>query len=220
MRISTGIEGLDQILYGGFIPGRTYLVHGPAGAGKTTVGLHFLAAGLAQGQRVLLITFGQTEENVRADAKALGLSLDGASILDLSPTPETFSEMQSYDIFSPVEVEREPMTREIAGAIQQQDPHRIFVDSFAQFRQLASDEFQNRRLVQSFLRYATSRGATLLVASDELDCARDVDGVIDLDFTYGGHSIRIMKFRGSDFQGGSHQMQLTGTGVQIHPNVA
>lgn len=220
MRISTGIEGLDQILHGGLIAGRTYLVHGDVGAGKTTVGLHFLAAGLSEGNRVLLITFGQAEENVRADAKALGLNLDGVSFLDLSPTPETFSEMQSYDIFSPMEVEREPMTREIVHAIEQHNPQRIFVDGFGQFRHLASDEFHHRRLVQSFFRFATNRGATLLISSEDTDCARDADGVIHLDFTYGGHSVRVTKFRGSDFQGGSHQMQLTGSGVQIRPNAA
>jgi len=36
MRVSTGIQGLDQILHGGFLPGRVYLVHGQPGAGKST----------------------------------------------------------------------------------------------------------------------------------------------------------------------------------------
>ena len=35
MRISTGIDGLDYILRGGLFPGRTYLVHGEPGTGKS-----------------------------------------------------------------------------------------------------------------------------------------------------------------------------------------
>src|SRR2546422_8611153 len=124
MRVSTGIPGLDQILGGGLLPARAYLVHGGPGTGKTMLGLHFLATGLAAREKPLLITMAQTEANIRADAKSLGLNIDGIAILDLTPTAETFSENRSYDIFSTAEVEREPLTREIVNAIQQKDPRR------------------------------------------------------------------------------------------------
>lgn len=44
-RLSSGVPGLDEILYGGLIPERTYLVRGDTGTGKTILGLHFLLAG-------------------------------------------------------------------------------------------------------------------------------------------------------------------------------
>src|SRR5262249_17923796 len=94
MRLSTGIDGLDYILRGGLLPGRTYLIQGEAGTGKTTLGLHFLAAG----ETGLLITFGQSLEHIRADASALGLKIDHIAMLDLTPPPELFSEVQTYDI--------------------------------------------------------------------------------------------------------------------------
>src|SRR5947207_7255479 len=103
MCISTGIEGLDYILNGGFLPGRVYLVHGEPGTGKTMLGVHFLSAG----ERGLLITFGESADHLAADAATLGLGLDNVSILDLSPPAETFARMETYDIFSPAEVERE-----------------------------------------------------------------------------------------------------------------
>jgi circadian clock protein KaiC len=40
-RAATGIEGLDDILGGGFARGRLHLVQGAPGAGKTTLALHF-----------------------------------------------------------------------------------------------------------------------------------------------------------------------------------
>jgi circadian clock protein KaiC len=38
-RSPTGVPGLDDVLNGGFIPGRLYLVDGNPGAGKTTLAL-------------------------------------------------------------------------------------------------------------------------------------------------------------------------------------
>jgi circadian clock protein KaiC len=211
MRVSTGVEGLDQILNGGLLPGRTYLVYGEPGTGKTTLGLHFLCAG----EGGLLITFGQTQKQIEADASTIGLRLDNVSVLDLTPLPEVFSEVQTYDIFSPAEVEREPTSRQIAQKIEELRPQRIFVDSFGHFRSLTPDPFHHHRMAQSFFRFATSLGATLLVGSEDHESARDVDGVIHLQFAQGVRSLAITKFRGSDFQSGTYAMRLTDTGLQV-----
>ena len=55
-RVSTGIQGLDEILGGGLPQGQLYLVEGESGAGKTTLGLQFLLAGQRRGERTLWIT--------------------------------------------------------------------------------------------------------------------------------------------------------------------
>ena len=217
MRISTGISGLDHILHGGLLPGRTYLVHGEPGTGKTTLGLHFLSCDPSSG---LLITFSQPDERIRSDAASLSLDLANLSILDFTPSASTFAEMQIYDIFSPSEVERDPLTRQISQVIEEKAPKRIFVDSFGSFRSLAADAFQQRRLAQSFFRFATMRGSTLLIASEEKECARDVDGVILLTSGAEGRSVRVTKLRGSDFHDGTHPMRLSSEGLDIPVNAA
>jgi circadian clock protein KaiC len=214
-RISTGIQGLDNILLGGLMPQRAYLVFGESGAGKTTLGLHFLAAGLAADERVLMITFGQPADHIREDAQSIGLDLNGAKILDLTPSPEAFVEDQIYDIFSPAEVERGPITSQISEAIREGKPTRIFADGFGQFRNLVADAFHHRRLAQSFFQFATGQGATLIVASDNGECARDADGVIHLESAHQGRTLRVVKFRGSDFQPGAHPMRLSTSGLQV-----
>jgi circadian clock protein KaiC len=216
MRITTGIQGLDYILRGGLLAGRSYLVHGEPGTGKTTLGLHFVSAD----KDGLIVTFGQSADQIRADAGALSLNLDTTKILDLTPPPEVFSEIQTYDIFSPVEVERAPISQQISEAIDELNPQRIFVDSFGHFRNLTGDAFQHRRLAQSFFRFATRRGATLIVGSEDRECARDVDGVIQLESSQDGRTIRVTKFRGSDFLPGAHPMRLTDTGLQVPQTAA
>ncbi|MGH2369373.1 MAG: ATPase domain-containing protein, partial [Chloroflexota bacterium] len=84
-RQSTGVAGLDEILNGGLLPGRAYLVRGGPGTGKTTVGLHFLGAGAALGEASLFITLAEPEAQLRETAAALGLDLQGVEFLDLSP---------------------------------------------------------------------------------------------------------------------------------------
>ncbi len=109
-RVSTGVTGLDEILYGGVIPQRAYLVRGGPGCGKTTLGLHFLTDGAAKGEESLFITLGEPEAELRANAAKLGFDLTHVHVLDLSPSAAFFTQMQTYDIFSPAEVEREPVT--------------------------------------------------------------------------------------------------------------
>jgi circadian clock protein KaiC len=222
-RVSTGIPGLDEILHGGFIAGRSYLVNGEFGTGKTTLGLHFLAGGVADGDRPLFICVNQAEEHVRSDASTLGIPTDDLSFLDLTPDGALFSETQTYDIFSPFEVERESVARDIANRIEEARPRRIFVDGLGEFHRLASDPFQFRRLVQSFFRFVSGRHATLLLSSVEgtmeqnAELCSAADGVIVLGDTGRSRYLLVRKFRGSDYEAGRHPIRLTAAGFQVFP---
>jgi len=55
LRISTGVEGLDEMLNGGLLPNRTYLLKGDPGTGKTTLGIQFILAGAKNGEHTIYI---------------------------------------------------------------------------------------------------------------------------------------------------------------------
>ena len=86
MRLSTGTVGLDEILHGGLVSSRAYMVRGGPGTGKTTLGLHFLTAGLPLREKPLFITMGEPEEQIRRNAEGLGFKLEAVTFLDLSPS--------------------------------------------------------------------------------------------------------------------------------------
>ena len=228
-RLSTGLDGLDEILHGGLVPRRSYLVRGGPGTGKTTLGLHFLAAGVARGESALLITLESNEEQLRADAAAQGLDLAGIDFLDLSPSREFFSESRSYDIFSPADVERDPTTRQIVEAIEGRRPTRVFVDAITTLRYLAPDAFQFRKQALSFLRYLVEHGATAMMSSEPTATVPDddlcfmSDGIIEVGVSAGHGTLRrtlsIAKMRGSDFQGGDHSLRLTDRGIVVFPRL-
>ena len=81
---ATGVQGLDEILAGGLIKGRLYLVEGSPGTGKTTLASQFLMAGAEAGETVLYITLSETEEELRAGAASHGWDLRGVEIFELT----------------------------------------------------------------------------------------------------------------------------------------
>jgi circadian clock protein KaiC len=224
-RLTTGIRGLDEVLDGGLVSERAYLVRGGPGSGKTTFGLHFLTEGTTQGEKVLFISLGEPESLVRENARRLGFDLSNVSFLDLSPGPEFFAKVESYDIFSPAEVEREPTTKKIVEVIEELRPSRVFIDSMTQFRYLSSDAFQFRKQVLSFLRFITSQGATVVTTSEGSREAPDddlqflSDGVVNLQGGQRGMGLSVTKFRGSSYCQGEHSMVLTGRGMEVFPRL-
>lgn len=224
-RVSTGISGLDEVIQGGLIPERAYLLRGTAGAGKTTLGLHFLAAGVAAKEETMYITMGEPATQIRTNAELLQINLKNTVFLDLSPNTEFFTEVQTYDIFSPAEVEREPTTQRIVKEVEALKPSRVFLDAMTQFRYLAPDPFQFRKQVLSFLRFLLEQGATVIFTSEATQANPDddlqfiSDGVIELTNSPNGRTIAIPKFRGSDFRSGHHSVRLTSRGMQVFPRL-
>lgn len=224
-RLSTGVAGLDEVLRGGVLPGRTYVVRGGPGTGKTILGLHFLMAGAARGERALFITVEEHTDQIQRNARALGFDLGGVRFLDLTPGAEFFMKAQSYDIFTPAEVEREPTTRMIVEEIEAVRPDRVFLEAMTQFRYLSPDAFQYHKQVLSLLRYLQEQGATVLFTSEGSEGAGDEhlqflsDGVLHLESTIEGRCVLVTKFRGSDFEPGPHSLRLTNRGMEVYPRL-
>lgn len=224
-RVSTGVSGLDEVLHGGFIAGRTYLLTGPPGGGKTTFGWHFLTAGAKHGEHVMFVTFGESEEELRANARESGFDTSGVEFCDLSPSSDLFERIRSYDIFSAAEVELEPTTERIIEAVQRIKPKRIFIDSMTALRYLSKDAPEFRRQTLSFLRYLLQTGSCIVMTSESsLEAPDDdlrflSDGVIELDPDNRRRTLKVTKLRGSDYEGGLHTLRLTSHGAVVYPRL-
>lgn len=224
-KLSSGIKGFDEVLMGGFVPQRAYLIRGNPGTGKTAIGMHFLTEGVKNKEKSLFINMGEPTQQVISNAQGMGFDTKGIEFLDLSPDEKFFADMESYDIFSPAEVERESTTAQIIEKIEAVKPIRVFLDPITQFRYLSTDEFQFRKQVLSFLRFLTDKGATVLFTSEFSTSEPDddlqflCDGIINVKFFPEGRSIAVSKYRGSGFRFGSHAMRITPKGVKIYPRL-
>ena len=75
-RISSGIERLDSMLEGkGYYRGSTILVSGTAGAGKTSLGAHFVDAACRRGERCLAFVFEESPSQVVRNMRSIGIDL-------------------------------------------------------------------------------------------------------------------------------------------------
>jgi len=224
-KLSSGIKGFDEILMGGLVPQRGYLLRGLPGTGKTAIGMHFLTEGVKNQENVLFINMGEPTKQIIKNAEGMGFDTQGIEFLDLSPDQEFFSNKEAYDIFSPAEVERDSITSQIVEKVKSLKPTRVFLDPITQFRYLSTDEFQFRKQALSFLRFLIDNGATVLFTSEFSSDSPDDDlqfmgdGIINLEFFSNGRSISVSKFRGSGFRFGTHSMRITKDGIKIYPRL-
>jgi circadian clock protein KaiC len=226
-RLSSGVDGLDTVLCGGFIPHRAYMVRGEPGVGKTALGLHFLAAGAARGERTLFLTSGATEEAIRQDAGSLGIAVDGIDFVDFTPSPDVFADLETYNVFSPVEVERETFASRLVSIVRERKPQRVFLDALTHARHLSSDVVDFRRQAHAFLRFLVAEGATVMFASGSSDLRSDEDlqfmsdGVVHLEYAVsgGGRIVAVTKLRGSRFRLGRHSLRIANDGVVVYPRL-
>jgi len=222
LRISTGVPGLDDVLHGGLVAERAYMLGGSPGTGKTVFGLQFLTA--TDGS-ALFVAFEESAENVRENAAALGIDADDVTILDLSPDADVFTEDRSYGVFAADEVEGDAVTERIRAAVGEHDPDRVFVDPMTQLRHYVRDDYQFRREVASFMRYLADRGATVLFSTQPTASVPDedlkfiCDGAVRLAHAEKGRTLEVTKFRGSGFQSGAHTVTIGSGGLRVFPRL-
>ncbi len=226
-RLSTGVPELDEVLDGGLLSSRTYLVRGNPGSGKTTLGFHFLMAGTRRGETALFISIGEFEAQIRRDATLQGLDLTDVLFLDMSMSAEFLNDEQQYHSHtSPSGDEvRETIIYTIIQEVKRLHPQRVFLDSISQLRRLTPNALQYRRQLLAFLHFFASQGSTIVITSERVDTTTDedlqaiCDGIITLNNSSERQTLCIEKYRGSNFLRGEHTMRLSEKGMQVFPHL-
>jgi hypothetical protein len=124
-RTPLGVEGLEDVLQGGLIRGRLYLLDGNPGAGKTTLALQFLLEGVRSGERCLYITLSETREELAAGARSHDWALEGIEVLELIASEEELDGQAEITMYHPGEVELTKTTRRVLEAIERVRPERM-----------------------------------------------------------------------------------------------
>lgn len=223
-RVSSGVGGLDELLRGGFVSGRMYLVHGSPGTGKTLLGMRFLEVGIEEGETVLCIHGEESREEILLNGSNIGIDISEAEFLDLGPNSDFFTENRTYDLVEPGTVESDRYTEDIHDAIREIDPDRVVLDPITQLRYVEANEHQFRKRILSFMRFLKERDTTVVAtATLESDAGYQTemrslsDGVVELAHTDRGRRISVAKHRGFGQQGGSHGMSIGDDGIEVFP---
>jgi circadian clock protein KaiC len=229
-RISTGSEGLDDILGGGFDANRMYLYEGRPGTGKTTIALQFLLRGVRDGERVLYISLSETKRELELVAKRHGWSLAGVDIFELVPPETTLDPDRELTVFHPAEVELSETTKLVFKQVDRINPTRVVLDSLSELRLLAQSPLRYRRQVLALKHFFTQRNCTVIFlddlssSQDDLQLHSIAHGVVMLEqlaMGYGAERrrLRVIKMRGIRFRGGFHDFNIVPGGLRIFPRL-
>src|SRR3569833_25570 len=229
-RLSTGIQGLDDVLHGGLAKGFLYLIEGSPGAGKTTLALQFLIAGAKKGERGLYISLAESEAELRYVAASHDMDLKNIEICKISPPELAGEEGRQYTVFQPAEVELSEVLETILAKVREINPSRVIIDSMSELRMLARDSLRYRRQVLSLKQFFEGQDCTTLLLDERFrDQAENqvqtiAHGVLCLEVLQRRYGItrrrlEVLKIRASSFREGYHDYVIEKGGVVVFPRL-
>ncbi len=188
-RMSTGIEGMDQMLDGGLIPGRPYVVAGSYGSGKTTFCVQFLQQGVRQGERALFVSIDEPPAELRENVRFLGWDVGKIRILDVHPAAKAYSKRvslvevaaqravgslrdaradaktESMKQMSP-DLSPQSLQLMLKQELQEVKYSRVVIDSLTSLKRLSGEGEDSDTGIMSLLRFLSEANVTSLIVTD------------------------------------------------------
>ncbi len=235
-RIATGIKGLDELMEGGFPEGRTILVSGACGTGKTILSMQYLYNGAKMfSEPGVYVTLDERPDLIRQDVTRFGWDLrkleeenmlqiiDGSIAKIGIPSEEEFSmPATGFDL--------DKLLLEIMHVTKRIGAKRVVIDSIPAlgFNFENSNEIRKAILKLSYLLMRI--GVTSILTSEIQEGANKygkygveeyvVDGVIVLHYmgigTQSNRTMHIRKMRATHHSEDLHPIEISEKGVTIH----
>jgi circadian clock protein KaiC len=214
-RVPSGVAELDGMLDGGYMAGSATLVAGPAGAGKTLLGLHFAATGAQSGEPALVASFQETPEQLRQTAGGLGLRLPAG--LHLAH-------------WVPVDLYADEWVHELLAMISSLGLRHVVVDSIGELQQATGDAARFRELLFSLVHRARRQQVTVLLTLEVADLFGALrlsdtaishlsDNVLMLQYLRGDSQLKraltVLKTRGSAHDPRIRQFEIGPGGLRL-----
>lgn len=222
-RAETGIVGFDAMLGGGVNRATCAVLAGNPGVGKTLIGLHFLMAGAARGERGLLVSFAESAEHLYVKAAAFGLDLRGAVAvgqIDLLP-------------IAPVELEVDVFAAILREHVERLGVRRLLLDSALEVERAILEPNRAPSFFAALFNYLRERDVTTLltresgtVAGPDVALSQSVvvvltDTLVSLRTnTFRNRQYRtvsVLKMRHSGFDSMLHELRLDNGTVRVVP---
>ncbi|PSH03401.1 MAG: KaiC 1 [Acidobacteria bacterium] len=224
----TGIKGLDEITNGGLPTGRTTLVCGSAGSGKTILAMEFLVHGvLDHGEPGVFMAFEETGKDLAENFASFGYDLeqlqrDGKLVIDyVSIERSEIEETGEYDL--------EGLFIRLGDAVDTIKAKRVVLDTIeVLFAGLRNDSIIRAELRRLF-RWLKNRGLTAIVTGERgegllsrygleeyvADCVILLDHRVNEQLST--RRLRIVKYRGTLHGADEYPFLMAENGISVLP---
>src|SRR5580692_5196480 len=224
----SGIQGLDEITHGGLPRGRTTIVCGGPGCGKTMLGIEFLVRGALEfNEPGVLMAFEETPEDIASNVASLGFDIEKLAaekklFLDyISVEPSEMAETGDYDL--------EGLFIRLQNAVESIGAKRVMFDTVeALFTGFANPGILRAEFRRLF-RWLKDRGLTTVLTAERGDGTLTRHGleeyvsdcVILLDHRIkdqiSARRMRIVKYRGTKHGADEYPFLIDEQGISILP---
>jgi circadian clock protein KaiC len=218
-KIKTGVQGLDDMGFGGFYESSTTLISGASGTGKTLLGMQFILEGAKRGERGLMLAFEESPEQLMRNADSFKWpwrQYVGSGIVKLiSVYPEDHTPEEYIKI--------------IKEMVEKEKPKRFVLDSLSGLERIYKPN-KFREFVVGLNAYLKNYGVTSYLTNTtkslleirsitETALSTLTDNIIILKYLeLSGEMKRIinlLKVRGSDHDKGLREFVIGKTGTVI-----
>ncbi len=226
----TGIAGLDEITGGGLPRGRTTLLLGGPGSGKTVLSLQFLVYGaIACKEPAIFVAFEETSARIIANAESFGWNLAGLRrqkklfFLDAQPT---------HDLVQSGNFDLNGMLAALEVQANHMKARRIVFDALDIVLALLPDHAAKRREIYRLHEWLLARGLTGVITAkaggDEttaishqpfgfmqfmVDCAVILNHSVVMGVSQ--RNLRVQKYRGTSFDENETPMLIGVAGLYV-----
>ena len=204
----TGIEGFDEITYGGLPRGRPTLVCGAAGSGKTLFGVEFLVRGATEfGEPGVFLAFEETPEELTRNVRSLGFDLD--ALIRSGKLAADYVKVERHEVEESGEYDLEALFLRLGLAIDTVKAKRVVIDTLEALFSALRNEFTVRAELRRLFQWLKERGVSAVITAERgegtltrhgleeyvSDCVILLDNRVVQQAAV--RRLRVVKFRGS-----------------------
>lgn len=224
----SGINGFDQITRGGLPSGRTSLVCGGAGCGKTLFAVEFLVKGaLLYDEPGVFVAFEETQDELIRNVASLGIRLD--ELIAQKRIAFDFIRVERSEIEEAGEYDLEGLFVRLAHAVSSVNARRIAIDSLEALFSAFANEALLRAELRRLFRWLKDRKLTAVITGEKGEGALTRHGleeyvsdcVVALDHRVVDQSstrrMRIVKYRGSAHGTDEYPFLIDENGFSVLP---
>jgi len=153
-RLSTGVRELDAMMGGGIPEGDSLLVAGPSGAGKTVLGIQFIAEGLRHGEPGIVAMFEELPREYVERASTFGFDFDA---------PQRDGSLKIIYL-RPLDLSVDETVHEVVNAVKEIGCKRLVIDSLVGFELALAPGFRTdfRESLYRMIGAVTRMGVTIV----------------------------------------------------------